>query len=165
VPRFEFSLRGFSLSRSAGLLGISLMLSACGGGSPPPQQSPVQAVQNGSSLASASSHWVSKSCALQAEIASNDGFLSIVTDTAGDTTTASLTWAAGTNGNSLTVTGSTPGGLQGAFWIASMTSISGSVASQQFTADVTVQTQDTPQNLGTCSFVLTQGGLALPAVQ
>jgi hypothetical protein len=160
VTRFDTGVRGISWLRSATLLGLGGLLSACGGGSMPPQPTGVNAILNGSTLAKATSHWVSKSCAIQAELTSDHGFLSVVTNTSGDTTTASLTWTPSVSQNSVTV--SSLGGEGGTFWITSMSGIGGSVASQQFTAAVTVETQDTPQNLGNCTFSLTQGGLSLP---
>jgi hypothetical protein len=153
-------------SGPAGLLGLSLFLTACGGGGSSmiaPQAGP-EAVLNGASLTTATSHWVSTRCEVEAELTKDKGFLSVVTDTAGTTTYASETWTtAASNANSVTV-GPGLGGEGGAFWITSLGNINGSTSSQAFTANVNVQTQDNPQNLGSCTFTLTQKGLSLPAV-
>ena len=151
-------------SRFAGLLGLCLFLSACGGGGST-TVTPVgaKAVLNGPTLATATSHWVASDCKVQAELTSDYGFLSVVTDTAGGTTTASLTWAAGSSSTSVTV-GPSIGGQSGVFWITALSGINGSIASQTFTANVTVETGSTPQSLGSCTFTLTQKGLSVPAV-
>jgi len=150
------SARIFSCSPSAGLLGLGLFLSACGGGgtAPPLQQGP-DAVLNGSTLAAAASHWVSTQCNVQVELTSDFGFWSVVTNSAGTTTSGSETWAAVPDSNSLTA-GPGFGGETGAFWVSGLGNITGSTSSQTFTATVTVETGSTHQNLGSCTFALTQ---------
>ena len=145
------------------LLSLGLLLSGCGGGSTQTSQSAVDGIVNGGTLATASSHWTGKTCALQGELTSDHGFLSLVTDTSGNTTVAELTWTAAANGDSVTVSPLNSGGMGAA--ITAISGISGSVASQQFTAGVIVKSGSTPQNLGSCSFALTKGGLALPATR
>ena len=150
-------------SHSAMLLALSLSLSACGGGGMTVTKAGADAVLNGATLATATSHWVASSCKVQAELTSDHGFLSVVTDTAGGTTVGSETWAVGSNSNNVTV-GPGFGGESGIFWITALSGISGSTSSATFTANVTVQTGSTPQSLGTCTFTLTQKGLSVPAV-
>jgi hypothetical protein len=149
-----------------GLLGLGLFLSACGGGSggsnTSPQTGP-DAILNGATLATATSHWVSTPCSVQAELTSDYGFLSVVTDDAGATTMASEEWAIGTNQASVTVGPAL--GLKGAFWISALDNIARAVSSQTFTANVVVETESTPQSLGSCTFTLTEKGLSLPAAK
>jgi len=146
---------------SAGLLGLSLCLSACGGGGLTVTKSGAEAVLNGATLATATSHWVASTCRVQAELTADNGFLSVVTSPSGTTTQASETWAVGSNPDSVTVG---PGiGLEGAYWITALGSISGSTTQESFTANVTVETSSTPQSLGSCTFTLTQKGLTAPA--
>lgn len=147
------------------LIWLGLVLSACGGSSslgtvnnPVPQTGP-NAILNGTALALATSHWVSTDCSVQAELTSNYGFYSVVVDTAGTTSSGPEVWAVGSNPNSITV-GPGLGGLVGFFWISALDNITGSTSSQAFTATVVVQTGSTSQTLGTCAFVLKQGGLS-----
>lgn len=145
---------------SAGLLGLGLCLSGCGGGSmsgPPPLQAGPNAIWNGAALAAASSHWASTQCRVQVEVTSDFGFWSVVVDNSGTTYSASGKWAVGPDSNSLTTNLGT--GLVGFYWVSALKNIAGSTSSQAFTADVIVETGSTPQNLGTCTFVLTQKGL------
>ena len=128
---------------------------------PPPPQSGPDAILNGASIATATSHWVSTHCGVQAELTSDYGFYSVVVDSAGTTSFSTETWAVGSNANSITVG---PGnGLVGFFWISALGNITGSTSSQAFTASVTVQTGDTQQGLGNCTFALAAKGLSSPA--
>jgi len=144
----------------AGLLGLGLFLSACGGGygggNTPPATGPT-AILNGATLATAATHWVSAQCNVQVELTTDYGFWSIVVDSSGTKSSGSETWAVGPDPNSVTVG---PGsGQAGFFWVSALKNITGSTASQIFTASVTVETQSTPQSLGSCSFALVQGNL------
>jgi hypothetical protein len=155
--------RKIPLLSPVALLWLGLVLSACGGGSGGknmvvPQTGP-DAILNGAALATATSHWVSTNCSVQAELTSNSGFYSVVVDSAGTTSSGPETWAVGPNANSVTV-GPGLGGLVGFFWISALDNITGSTTSQAFTATVVVQTGSTSQTLGNCSFVLKQGGLS-----
>lgn len=70
VARFIRRSRGNSLMRGAGLLALGSFLSACGGGSkssPAPVVGP-NAILNGSSLATATTHWVATACAVQVDL-------------------------------------------------------------------------------------------------
>jgi hypothetical protein len=143
------------------LLAVGLFLSACGGGyggSNPTSPTGPNAVLNGSTLATATSHWVSSACKVQVELTSDYGFWSIVVDTSGTTSSGSETWAVGPDPNSVTVG---PGsGVAGFFWVSALTNITGSTSSQTFKAGVTVDdSSNTHQNLGTCTFALQQGKL------
>lgn len=160
VARFTSRTRRISLLRSAGLVALASFLLACGGNTnshPIPLVGP-KAILNGTSLSTATSHWVAKPCGVQIELTSDQGFWSVVTDSAGTTSSASTTWVAGADGDSLTVGFSS--GLKGFYWVAELTGITGSTPSQQFTANVIVESQSTPQTLGSCTFVLIQGGLS-----
>ena len=157
-PRFW--VRTMRLLSFAGLLGLGLFLSACGGGygggNTPPATGP-NAILNGATLATATSHWVSSQCNVKVELNSDYSFWSIVTDTSGTTSSGSETWAVGPDPNSVTVG---PGsGLGGFFWVSALKNITGSTSSQMFTASVTVETSSTPQSLGSCTFTLVQGNL------
>ena len=147
------------LLRSAVLLALGLLLSACGGGDGFVHILPTgpNAVLNGDTLATATSHWVSSQCTVQVELTSDHSFWSIVVDTSGTTSSGSETWAIGPDPLSVTVG---PGsGVAGFFWVSALTNINGSTASQTFTAGVTVKSSNTPQNLGNCTFALQQGRL------
>lgn len=143
-----------------GLLGLGF-LSGCGGygtssNTPPPATGP-DAILNGGTLATATSHWVSTQCNVQVELTSDYGFWSIVVDNSGTKSSGSFTWAIGPDPNSVTVG---PGsGLAGFFWVSALKDITGSTVSQTFSASVTVESQSTPQSLGSCTFALTQGNL------
>jgi hypothetical protein len=153
------------------LIWASLVLSACGGGSGNatggggntmvPQAGP-NAVLNGASLATATSHWVSTDCSVQAELTGDHGFYSVVVDSRGTTSSGPEAWTVGSNANSVTV-GPGVGGLAGFFWISALDNITGSTSSETFTAGVVVQTGSTGQSLGTCAFVLKGGALGQPA--
>jgi hypothetical protein len=144
-----------------GLFVLSLFLSACGGSyggsNPIPPTTGPDAILNGATLATATSHWVSAPCNVQVELTSDYGFWSIVIDNSGTKSSGSFTWAVGPDPNSVTVG---PGsGLGGFFWVSALKNITGSTSSQMFTANVTVETQSTPQSLGSCTFTLMQGNL------
>jgi hypothetical protein len=114
------------LLRFAGLLGLGLFLSACGGGyggsNPTPPTGP-SAILNGATLATATSHWVSAQCNVQVELTSDYGFWSIVVDTSGTKSSGSQTWAVGPDPNSVTVG---PGsGLGRFFWVSALRNITG----------------------------------------
>jgi hypothetical protein len=88
------------------LLAVGLFLSACGGGyggSNPTSPTGPNAVLNGGTLATATSHWVSSQCKVQVELTTDYGFWSIVVDTSGTTSSGSETWAVGPDPNSVTV--------------------------------------------------------------
>ena len=137
---------------------VGLFLSACGGGyggSNPTSPTGPNAVLNGSTLATATSHWASSQCKVQVELTGDYGFWSIVVDSSGTTSSGSETWAVGPDANSVTV-----GPGSGFFWVSALTNITGSTSSQTFNAGVTVDdSSNTHQNLGTCSFALQQGKL------
>jgi hypothetical protein len=150
------------LSSFAALLGLSLFLSACGGGyggtnnNSPPPTGPDE-ISNGATLATATSHWISAPCKVQVELTGDSGVWSIVVDNSGTTSSGPETWAVGPDPNSLTIG---PGsGFGGFFWVSALGNITGSTSSKMFTANVTVETQSTPQGLGSCTFTLTQGNL------
>jgi hypothetical protein len=144
------------------MLTFALFIAGCGSnsssGSPPPPTTGPDAILNGSSLSSATNHWVSTSCNIQVELTSDKGFWSIVVDTSGTKSSASEMWAVGPDANSVTVG---PGsGVAGFFWVSALTNMAGSTSSQSFTAGVTVDdSTNTHQNLGNCRFTLQQGSL------
>jgi len=75
---------------SVGLIGIGLLLSACGGGTGTlggghPLQTGPTAIFNGASLSSAKSHWRATNCSVQVELTSDSGFYSVVVDKTGKT--------------------------------------------------------------------------------
>ena len=143
------------------LVFLSLM-TACGGGgggsssnasnNGPSNVGPT-AITTGSSLATATSHWVAANCAVSVELTSDGGFEYAVVDTSGTTSTGSATWS--TSGTSSAIIN---GGSF--FWVSSLTNISGSTSSGSFTSGVTVTDQtNTSQELGPCSFNLQSGQL------
>lgn len=155
-----FESHKLPLLRAAVLLGLGLFLSSCGGGSDQSNVTPTagpDAILNGGTLATATSHWVASGCAVQVELTSDYGFYSIVTSTSGTTTAESETWAVGPDANSVTVG---PGTSQkGAFSVSNLGEIARST-STTFTANVTVVSLGTHQSLGTCTFTLTQQNLS-----
>jgi len=159
LGHFRFPAPPIRLLRFVGLLALGL--SGCGGyggnnNTPPPATGP-NAITNGDTLAVATSHWVSAQCNVQVELTSDYGFYSIVVDNSGTKSSGSFTWAIGPDATSVTVG---PGsGLGGFFWVSALKDITGSTASQMFSASVTVETQSTPQSLGSCTFTLMQGNL------
>lgn len=143
------------------VLVVVAVMAGCGGGSNGNNNGKSgigpTAVVNGGTLASATSHWVAQNCALQVEIAQDHGFISVVTDTSGTTTSETLTWTLFAN-TGLTTAGG--GGAQGFFWITSMTGMTGSTASGHFSSTVTVMdSSGTSQTLGPCAFSLEPGRL------
>ena len=140
------------------LLGLSLSLSACGGGNMTQPQVGPQAILNGNSLKTATSHWSSTKCRSQIELTSDFGFWSVVVNNAGDTYQGVGLWTASVDGDGLT--DNLGGGLSGYSWVSALKSIQGSTASQSFTATVITEVNDTPQNLGTCTFTLVSKGLS-----
>jgi hypothetical protein len=153
---------GFRWLQFCALLVVASLMSACENNSSSNTSTSgttgPDAILNGSSLSSATSHWVGASCKVQVELTSDKGFWSIVVDTSGTTSSGGEMWAVGPNANSVTVG---PGsGQSGFFWVSALTNISGSTSSQTFTAGVTVDNStSTTQNLGTCTFTLQQGSL------
>jgi len=160
MPCLRFEILRAPLWRSAGLLGLGLSLSGCGGStgsSTPPLTAGPNAVLNGATLATATSHWVSAQCHVQVELTSDNGFYSIVVDGRGTTSSGPEKWALGPDANSVTVG---PGaGLGGFFWVSGLKNIAGSTSSQTFTASVTVETGSTNQSLGNCTFAWAQHNL------
>jgi hypothetical protein len=152
--------------RTAALLALASFLTACGGSSSsstgistgPTQQNGPNAVVNGASLAAATSHWVSNSCHVQVELTTDNGFYSVVVDNLGHTSSGPEKWAIGANANSITI-GPGNSGLGGFFWVSALGNIAGSTTSQSFTANVSVTTNTTSQNLGICTFALAQKSL------
>ena len=134
------------------LLIISILSSSCGGGQSSGTNSVgPTAILNGSTLSGATSSWTAANCGVSVELTSDSGFKFIVHDSSGATSSASATWSAsGTNG--ATVNFST--GLGGFVWVQSLTNISGSTASKNFSAGVKVADTTSSQSLGTCSFSL-----------
>jgi len=124
--------------------------------SPTPTSGP-EAVLNGSTIATATSHWVSTQCRVQVELTSDYGFFSVVVNSAGTTSSGSFIWTPGSQPNSVSVNGSS--GLKGFSWVSELLNISGSTSSNAFTADAVVESNATPQSLGTCTFALAQGTL------
>lgn len=154
--------RVFEKGKIALLLGIGLFLSACGGGGNgtigggnQSQQSGPGAVVNGASLATAKSHWRGTNCGIQVELSSDYGFDSVVVDTSGKTSAGNGHWAVGPDAKSLTT--DLGSGLVGFLWVSSLRTITGSTASQGFTANVVVGPNS--QTLVGCNFMLVQGGL------
>jgi hypothetical protein len=150
--------------RSAALFTLALTLAGCGGGSGASIATPqtgVNAILNGATLATATSHWASTACRVQVELTSDNGFWSVVVDSSGTTTSAQETWttAAGSDGTTVTIG---PGlGLATASWVSYLTGISGSTSSQTFTANVTVRDgTSATYPLGSCTFALIQKGLS-----
>jgi len=163
MTRVRFEREKNTWLRSGAILGLGLFLFACGGGgsgtiggNQTPQNGP-KAIVNGATLAAAANHWVAARCNVQVELTSDYGFYSVVVDSAGNRSAGTETWAVGPDPNSVEVG---PGnGLRGFFWVSALKTITGSTGSQSFTANVSVETGSTAQNLGTCSFVLAQGKL------
>jgi hypothetical protein len=164
-PRFEPHKTHL---RSIGLLGLGLFLFACGGGgsgkigsgtgsNQSPQTGP-NAILNGVALASATSHWTSAKCNVQVELTSDYGFYSVVVNSSGTRSSSPEKWAVGPDPNSVMVG---PGDtLVGFFWVSALKTITGSTTAQTFSANVSVETGDTAQSLGSCTFVLVQGKLS-----
>lgn len=146
----------------AGLIAIGLLVSACGGGSGTigggshPLQTGPTAIFNGASLSSAKSHWKATNCSVQVELTSDSGFYSVVVDKTGKTSSGGGHWLTGPDANSLTTDLSS--GLGGFLWVSSLRTITGSTATQAFTANVLVQPNT--QVLSGCTFVLLQGPLS-----
>jgi hypothetical protein len=151
---------------SSGILAFGLLLSACGGGGsgstgsiggPKPQTGP-NGILNGASLAAATTHWTATRCGVQVELTTDHGFYSIVVDNKGTTSAGTEQWALGPDPTSIQAGPGT--GLAGFFWVSSLGTITGSFASQTFTASVVVKSgSGTSQSLGSCSFTLAQGNL------
>src|ERR1035437_6143663 len=123
--------------RLAGLLGLGLFLSACGGGGNvgigsgtggDTLQTGPNAILNGATLATGTSHWASTQCHVQVQLTSDHGFWSIVVDNTGKTSSGNFLWAVGPNPNSVTVKGGS--GLGGFLWVAALGNITGSTSSQ-----------------------------------
>lgn len=150
--------------RSGALLGLGIFLFACGGGghgtigSQSPQAGP-NAILNGATLASATSHWTAAKCGVQVELTSDFGFYSVVVNSSGTTSSGPEKWALGPDSSSVTV-GPGDGGLGGFFWVSALKTITGSSTAQTFSANVSVETGSTVQSLGSCTFVLVQGKLS-----
>jgi len=151
--------------RFAGLLGLGLFLSACGGGGNGgigsgtignTQQTGPNAILNGATGATSTSHWASTQCRVQVQLTGDHGFWTIVLDNTGRTSSGNFSWSVGPNPNSVTVNGGS--GLAGFLWVAGLGNVTGSTSSQRFTAGVTVQPNS--QYLGSCTFVLVQGKLS-----
>ena len=163
MTRRRFETQMIPLRRSAGLIGLGLLLFACGcggsgtigGDNQAPQTGP-NAISNGSGLASAKSHWRSTNCTVQVELTSDHGFYSVVVDRSGKTSSGGGLWAAGPDANSLTT--DLGSGLGGFLWVSALRTITGSTASQAFTANVIVQPNS--QTLSNCAFVLVQGSVS-----
>jgi hypothetical protein len=145
--------------RFAALLGLGLFLSACGGGGNGgigsgtignTQQTGPNAILNGATAATSTSHWASTQCRVQVQLTGDHGFWSIVLDNTGRTSSGNFSWSVGPNPNSVTVNGGS--GLGGFLWVAALGNVTGSTSSQRFTAGVTVQPNS--QYLGICTFVL-----------
>lgn len=161
MTRLRFETLKTYLSRSAGLLGLGLFLSACGGSpggsNPLPTAAGPNAILNGATLATATSHWVSAKCGVQVELSSDNGFYSIVLDNSGKASSGPEKWAIGPDSDSVTVGPGT--GLGGFYWVSALKNITGSTSSQTFTANVTVETGSTNQSLGSCTFASAQHNL------
>jgi len=160
--RNHYEIRMIPWSRSAGLIGLGLLLSAfgcggsgaIGGGNQAPQTGPT-AILNGDSLSFATSHWRSTNCSVQVELTGDYGFRSVVVDRTGTTSSAVGRWAPTPDGNSLTT--NLGSGLQGFLWVSELITITGSTGSEAFTTNVIVQPNT--QTLIDCAFVLVQGAL------
>ena len=150
----------------AEMLAVGSLLSACGGGGNGSTgsiggnkaQTGPYGILNGTSLTSATSHWVSTTCHVQVELTSDKGAYTIVVDRTGRTSAGTATWTIVSDPTSVGII-SGGGGLGGFYWVSGLTQITGSVASQSFTAGVSVTTNSTSQSLGTCTFALTPGNL------
>ena len=100
--------------RFAGLLGLGLFLSACGGGGNGgigsgtignTQQTGPNAILNGATGATSTSHWASTQCRVQVQLTGDHGFWTIVLDNTGRTSSGNFSWSVGPNPNSVTVNG------------------------------------------------------------
>ena len=142
-----------------GLLLVTPMMTGCGNSGQKLTQGP-NAVLNGGSIASATSHWVAQACGVQVEITSDGGFYSVVTDTSNTTWSGVGTWTA-SGANGLVTSGF---GAEGFFWVAELANISGSTSSGAFAAVTTVDGTGTQQTLGNCMFALQQGAIQIPVI-
>jgi len=136
-------------------------LLSCGGGgggnngANPAITSGPRAILNGSSLATATSYWISQNCSVKVAVAADGGLKATVTDTSGTTYTSGGTWTAADN-NGLTVSES-----GGSVYLSRMSNISGSTSAGSFSAGLVFSVQSTgDQNIGPCTFSLQQGSFA-----
>jgi len=134
---------------------------------------PAPPITNGSTLSSASSHWVvANQCensgnptpGLQLELTSSDsGFKGSFTDASGTVHVSTGTWEVNTSTSvTITTTNVTNAGAYPNSWtVSSLDDIAGSTSSSQFTATVNWYNGDNPkmQTSAGCSFSLASGGL------
>ena len=143
------------------LLMVSSLATSCGGAQSSGQITPPvsHGILNGSTAASANSHWLAHPCGVQVELTQDGKAWTVVIDTSGTTSSGGETWTIGANANSITIG---PGsGLANFFWISDLSNINGSTSSEVFSADVTVANgSGSRQDLGTCSFTLQTGPLS-----
>jgi hypothetical protein len=147
--------------RFALVLALSLLLTSCASTSQNPNQpvpsSPTD-ILNGSSFATADSHWVAQACNVKVELTADGDAWTVVVDTSGTTSSGPEKWTAGPSPGSIEIGPGT--GLVNFFWVSALTNIRGSTSSKTFSANVTVeQGTGTTQSLGECSFVLQSGNL------
>lgn len=118
-------------------------------------------ISNGPTLASAGSRWVSTECRVQVELTSDHGFWSIVDD-GGSRSSVTGEWAPGHDSKTIIAH---PGSDPGRLWVSVIRKIDGSTSARTFTAHITVETQSTTKELGSCTFALMQHGLGSAARQ
>src|SRR5580692_7459638 len=134
-------------------LTLTVVVTACGSGSGNKVQNTIgpTAILNGASLAAATSHWGSGPCSVKVELTADGGFISAVTDMSGITYTTSGTWTASGTSDA---TSNTP--------VNQLTGISGSTASQSFSATQVGVFLSYQQSTGPCGFALQDGVIAMP---
>jgi len=133
-------------------------LVSCGGGSNADSGNNVgpNAILNGSTLATATTSWTASNCAVKVELTGDGGAKFAVSDESGITSSGTTTWSPlGSDGATIKC-GS---GIGGFLCLGSLAHISGSTASQAFTAAVTAGGSNGSQTL-TCSFSLQNATLA-----
>jgi hypothetical protein len=140
--------------RFVALLATIGLFSGCGNGSGNSSNSSCTgpntgnaAILNGSTLAGADSSWAAPSCSsAQLELTTDGGFKYSLA-AGGVLATAQTTWSPlGDDGLQVS--------CGNVLCVTSLTNISGSTCSQAFTAQVTIVSNGTSDNLGKCSFSL-----------
>jgi hypothetical protein len=145
------------------LIIVGLLLTACtatnnssngGGGS---GDVGPQAIINGQTLGSASTHWVSSNCGIPIDLEltlGDDGFKQNITDSNGYTHPATGNWTPSANGASATITYAS--GTNTADAVVSLINIAGSTSSAGFVAGVNT---GYGISIPTCVFNLAGGGM------
>jgi hypothetical protein len=152
------------------IMAIALFLTACtstgsgSGSSATPSSSSnsnpdagPQAIINGQTLATASSHWQSTNCGIPIEVEltlGDSGFKSYIRDSNGYSHNATGNWIPSANGASVTI--QYPSGTDTTDAVVSMINIAGSTASAGFVAGVNT---GYGVNVPTCVFNLASGSM------